>query len=519
MDQRRGVQSSATRNFLMRVTRGALFVLAGSSFLVALAWLALSSGEGVEMPTAVAGAPCPAGWTTSSAADFGATSGSLSAVAATSASDVWTVGYSYPPTAGTQSLIEHWNGSAWEVVSSPNTASTYNNLGAVSAVSPTDAWTVGSANTPPNRDTLIEHWDGSSWQIVPGAAGVGPYSSLDAVAGLSASDAWATGYTSTAEHNPSDALIEHWNGSSWQMVPAASGVGPYTSLDAVAALSTNDAWAFGYTGTGSGPSPALIEHWDGSSWTVVPSPSTGNQSGYLNSVSALSPTDIWAAGEVGNQALTEHWDGLSWQIVSASNPGTVENFFNSIAASSSDDVWAVGVQRDADAVVRSLIEHWNGVAWQVVPGANIAMGYSPLDSVVIASPGDIWTVGSQDANSGLLIEHLCGSFSSQTPTPTPGGKQEVWGDGDCSGDIGPRDAQAILKNVLVQSPLSQTQPCPAVGAQVTVDGVSRIWSDWDCGGDIGPRDAQAILKNVLVQDPLSQTQPCPAVGSTVQVVG
>ena len=104
-------------------------------------------------------------------------------------------------------------------------------------------------------------------------------------------------------------------------------------------------------------------------------------------------------------------------------------------------------------------------------------------------------------------------FAGPPQTATP----RIWGDGDCGGDIGPRDAQAVLKNVLVQNPLSQTQPCPAVGAQVTVDGVSRIWSDWDCGGDIGPRDAQAILKNVLVQSPLSQTQPCPAVGSTVQV--
>jgi hypothetical protein len=106
-------------------------------------------------------------------------------------------------------------------------------------------------------------------------------------------------------------------------------------------------------------------------------------------------------------------------------------------------------------------------------------------------------------------------FAGPPQTATP----RIWGDVDCGGDIGPRDAQAILKNVLVQNPLSQTQPCPAVGAQVTVDGVSRIWGDVDCGGDIGPRDAQAILKNVLVQNALSQTQPCPPVGSTVQVVG
>jgi hypothetical protein len=106
-----------------------------------------------------------------------------------------------------------------------------------------------------------------------------------------------------------------------------------------------------------------------------------------------------------------------------------------------------------------------------------------------------------------------------TPTPTPVGTSRIWGDVDCGGDIAPRDGQAILKNVLGQNPLSQTEPCPNVGSQVTVDGVSRIWGDVDCGGDIAPRDAQAILKNVLGQNALSQTQPCPVVGSTVQVVG
>jgi hypothetical protein len=110
----------------------------------------------------------------------------------------------------------------------------------------------------------------------------------------------------------------------------------------------------------------------------------------------------------------------------------------------------------------------------------------------------------------LISGHRSAPSASATSTQTL-----IWGDVDCSGDIAPRDAQAILKNVLVQNPLSQNQPCPAVGEQVTVDGVSRIWGDVDCGGNIAPRDAQAILKNVLVQNPLSQNQPCPAVGSTV----
>ncbi len=50
----------------------------------------------------------------------------LNAVAVVSASNVWAVGFS-PSPSGTplyiqQSLVEHWNGSNWSVVSSPNPA-------------------------------------------------------------------------------------------------------------------------------------------------------------------------------------------------------------------------------------------------------------------------------------------------------------------------------------------------------------------------------------------------------------
>jgi hypothetical protein len=119
--------------------------------------------------------------------------------------------------------------------------------------------------------------------------------------------------------------------------------------------------------------------------------------------------------------------------------------------------------------------------------------------------------------------------NGETPTPAttdgaiditaPVGTSRIWADNDCGGDVGPRDGQAILKFVLVQTALSQHEPCPDVGSTVTVDGVSRIWGDTDCGGDVGPRDGQGILKFVLVQTALSQHEPCPDVGSTVQVVG
>jgi hypothetical protein len=157
--------------------------------------------------------------------------------------------------------------------------------------------------------------------------------------------------------------------------------------------------------------------------------------------------------------------------------------------------------------------------WDVVAGfykirAEKAGCVDPGNSSQAYVESDVLTIPPPVTDLDLRLD-----CSGASVTPTPGSTQEVWGDVDCSGDIAPRDGQAILKNVLGQNALSQTQPCPAVGSQVTVDGVSQIWGDVDCSGDIAPRDGQAILKNVLGQNALSQTQPCPAVGSTVQVVG
>jgi hypothetical protein len=81
-------------------------------------------------------------------------------------------------------------------------------------------------------------------------------------------------------------------------------------LYGVSAGSTNDVWAVGVRG---GDVLSLIEHWDGSQWSVVPSPT-----GRLSAVTALSKVDAWAVGfttDTESQTLTEHWNGVSWSIV------------------------------------------------------------------------------------------------------------------------------------------------------------------------------------------------------------
>ncbi len=99
-----------------------------------------------------------------------------------------------------------------------------------------------------------------------------------------------------------------------------------------------------------------------------------------------------------------------------------------------------------------------------------------------------------------------------TPTATAQSTDRIWGDWDCDAEVSSRDNQALLRFVLDQPALSQTEPCPDIGDVVTADGDDHPWGDSDCDGEVSSRDNQALLRFVLDQAPLSQTDPCPDIG-------
>jgi hypothetical protein len=101
-------------------------------------------------------------------------------------------------------------------------------------------------------------------------------------------------------------LIEHWNGTSWSVV--ASPTLPKGSfLIAVPAPASNDVRAVGVDSTSSN---ALIEHWNGVSWSVVSSPAFTNQS--ATAISADSSTDAWTVESFGAGTAALHWNGVTW---------------------------------------------------------------------------------------------------------------------------------------------------------------------------------------------------------------
>ena len=210
-------------------------------------------------------------------------------------------------------VILHWDGTSWTQVPAALGGATQGELYAVTALSPNAAWAVGYNQT--TRTGLIERWNGHTWSVADYSGPV-----LRSIDGSSPRDVWGVGdiggtYSST--------YIEHWDGTAWTHVDSPNGVGAASGLASVDAVSANDVWAVGSSGKYDiEPSTTLIEHWDGQSWTVVPSPSPGHHANDLTGVSGDSASDAWAVGRYGRainpdkqKSLYLHWDGTSWSPV------------------------------------------------------------------------------------------------------------------------------------------------------------------------------------------------------------
>ena len=239
------------------------------------------------------------------------------------------------------------------------------------------------------RATFLVHY---KWRVVPNPG----RGSLQGVAVVSANDIWAVGNI-----NKKKSFTEHWNGTSWSIAPSPSSGG---TLNGVAEVSANDIWA-----VGSGSSGTLVEQWNGSAWSVVSSPSPDSSS-TLYSVAVVSANDIWAVGFSNAGTLTEHWDGSSWTIIPSPSPDSSSGLI-SVAMVSANDVWAVGGTSSG-----TLIENWNGSNWTIISSTSSA--YEGLTGVAVVSANDIWAVGSINGKR-TLTEHWDGTAWAVIPSPSP----------------------------------------------------------------------------------------------------
>ncbi len=212
---------------------------------------------------------------------------------------------------------------------SSTTSITRPQLLAVAALTPADAWAVGSR---------IEHWDGHRWRLQPGPKTGTCTATLHGVAVVARSNAWAVG--GCASH----AIIEHWNGRKWT-VQSSRNPGSDPILFGVTAASAKSAWAVGTYVTSTSAELTLIEHWNGHRWGVQSSFSPGSLGNTLSAAAAARGTTAWAVGTYGyssgDSTLIEGWNGSGWSVQSSESPAAY-NAFNGIVATSASTALAVG---------------------------------------------------------------------------------------------------------------------------------------------------------------------------------
>lgn len=370
----------------------------------------------------------------------------LTAVSCVDASDCWAVGASddEPGAATTRTLAEHWNGSTWSVVATPNANATRTNLYGVTCVSASDCWAVGGwVASDTSSATLIEHWNGTLWSMVTTTSTGGGH----AVSCFSASDCWAVG---------SPSVSQHWNGSTWSSVRMAEPVLMPSTLVSVSCAAASDCWAVGqffFNNVWSN----LGEHWNGSTWSLANPPSVPGASNGLTGVTCLATSDCWTVGDAadstGGKTLAEHWDGSSWSIVKTADLPSHNDSLQGVACLSASDCWAIGVSNPA----QGLVEHWNGGNWTIdptpVPGASLQNIFYGLACV---STSDCWAVGAAvAANPSQTPARTLAEHDTTAPTPV----------------VIPRSASVVEGNSgtrIIQVPVTLSNPSPqTVTAQWT----------------------------------------------------
>jgi hypothetical protein len=402
-------------------------------------------------------------------------------------------------------LAEAWNGTTWQIQSTPVLSGATNSaLEAVSCSAADLCTAVGRYNNQSGRTlTLAERWNGSTWsvQTTPDPKGA-PGSESAAVACPAANACTAVGNYYPLTGNERD-LAEGWNGTTWSIQPVRSPAGVESDgLYGVSCLAPYQCMAVGgYSNAGFLLS--FSESWNGRALSIRPVPNpSGTISSNLNGISCLSSTSCIAVGAYettvggGDLTLAARWDGSTWSIQPTPNPPEAQSSaFGAVSCSGPDACTAVGDYEDSAGTFLNLAERWNGATWtvQTTPDPKGAQS-SELTGVSCPAAAACTAVGSYVSRSNLyelLAERWNGKTWSRQATPNAAGADGgVFNDVACTaasactavGDYGAGSTQPTLVEVwngtawTVQTSPDQAVPgsllysvaCPASNACTSV---------------------------------------------------
>lgn len=347
--------------------------------------------------------------------------------------------YSHGATSIAVVFAESWDGSTWSLQSSRSPAgAALTDLEAVSCPSSNACIAVGSFSNPAGVDlTMVLYWDGATWKLhVPASPPGSRATELTAVSCISAVDCVAVG-SFLDSSRVGQMLAESWNGSSWTVQPTPNPAGAMDStLSGVSCDSADTCVAVGSYADANGTGLSVAESWDGTSWSLgtVPSPDGAGES-RLAGVSCLSVTSCIAVGSYADsdgqgRPLAELWDGTSWTVMAVPSPHAAT--FSVLSSVSCTASWcaAVGIYGSRRGEQKPLAEIWDGTSWQVQSVPAIA-GVIELDvsSVSCASSSACSAAGFYLNAQGLpqsLVEGWNGHRWSLQLTPAPAGSVGVF---------------------------------------------------------------------------------------------
>jgi hypothetical protein len=231
-------------------------------------------------------------------------------------------------------------------------------------------------------------------------------------------------------------MAEHWNGTNWTIQPTPNPAGATGSqLYSVSCTSITACTAVGYFMNSVGTHLTLAERWNGTSWSLQTTPNpTGAMSSDLLGIRCTSTTACSAVGNYYNRSgtqltLAERWNGTTWAVRTTPNPtGASSSALLDVSCTSATACTAVGNYNNRSGTRLTLAERWNGTGWAIQPTANLAgADFTQLSGVSCTSSMACTAVGDGGSNSGTavtLAERWNGANWAIQPTPNPAGSTQ-----------------------------------------------------------------------------------------------
>jgi hypothetical protein len=270
--------------------------------------------------------------------------------------------------------------------------------------------------------------------------------------------------------NPSATLVDHWDGTGWSTVPSPN---PSTGgiLTDVTCLGPSQCWASGAQGVASGqnqntsPSP-MIENWNGSAWSVDPSPNV-TAFGYLNSV-ACTGTGCFSTG---------------FAITGSNNNNTVIEPLTErlvLPPSANQGLWASG--SDGGVFAFGSAAFYGSMGGTRLNAPIVGMASTPDGGGywLVAADGGVFTFGDATFYGSMGGTRLNAPIVGMASTPDGGGYWLVAADGGVFG-FGDASFDGSMGGVHLTKPIVGMASTPDGGGYWMVAADGGVFTFGDAG--------------------------------------